>query len=95
MEEIMLGTKLLVGITLGAVGFAILAFWIQLFSKSFDEKSKCFWPLFWVHMLVWVVGVFVVPGEWINDHVDVWVWPFMIYFFGSPLVMAIARWLDK
>ena len=88
-------TTLLSGVALGFCGFAILTAWIRLFSKSFDSDSRCFWPLFWVHMLVWVVGVCVVPYDLVNDSIDTWGWPFLIYFCVSPLVIAILQHLKK
>lgn len=84
-------TTLLIGITLGVVGFVILAFWLQLFFKNFDSESKCFWPIFWIHQLIWVIGVCIVPYDFVNDSFSTWAWPFMIYFFGSLVVMAIVK----
>ena len=82
---------LLIGATLGFVGFAILSFWIQLFSKNFDADSKYFWPLFWVHQIVWMVGVCIMPYDILNESFSIWGVPFMIYFFGSIVVMAIVK----
>lgn len=95
VTELGLAVTLLIGATLGIVGFAILIFWIQLFSKNFSSESKCFWTLFWVHQIVWMVGVCVVPYDFLNDSFKAWAWPFMIYFFGSLAVMAIVKIFRK
>lgn len=86
---------LLIGGTLGFVGFAILIFWIQLFFKNFSDESKCFWPVFWIHQIIWMIGVCVVPSDILNDSVDIWAVPFMIYFLGSIVVMAIVKNIRK
>lgn len=86
-------TTFLIGCSFGFACFAILIFWIQLFCKSFDAESKFFWPLFWIHQAIWVVGTCVVPADLLNDSFDKWAWPFMIYFFGSLLVMAFVKFL--
>ena len=94
VTELGWAVTLLIGATLGFVGFAILIFWIQLFSKNFSADSKCFWPLFWVHQITWMVGVCVVPYDMLNNSFDTWAVPFMIYFFGSIVVMAIVKILS-
>ena len=91
IKELGTATTILLGGTLGFVSFAILIFWIQLFSDSFDSESRWFWPLFVVHILAWCVGTCVVPSDWLNDSFSTWAWPFMIYFFGSLTVMALVR----
>ena len=91
VTELGFATTILIGITLGLFGFAILFFWIQLFSRNFSEESKCFWPLFWIHQLVWMIGVCVVPADLLDSSIGVWGWPFMIYFFGSLIVMAVVN----
>lgn len=84
-------TTLLIGVTLGIVGFIILTFWIQLFNKDFDFESKFFWPLFWIHLIVWIIGTCVIPYDLVNDSFALWGWPFMIYIFGSLLIMGIVK----
>lgn len=91
ITELGVVVTLLIGMTLGFVGFAVLIFWIQLFSKSFSPESKSFWPVFWVHQIIWVVGVCVIPYDLLNDSFTTWAWPFMLYFFGSLAVMAIVK----
>ena len=95
VTELGFAVTLLIGASLGFVGFAILIFWIQLFSKTFSSESKCFWPLFWVHQIVWMVGVCIVPYDLLNDSSETWGWPFMIYFFGSIAVMVIVKIFKK
>ena len=95
INELGAATTIIIGLSLGFVGFAILIFWLQLFFKNFDSKSKIFWPLFWVHMLVWIIGVCIIPADLLNDSFSSWAWPFMIYFFGSLVVMAITKIIGK
>lgn len=91
VNELGFPTTILIGVTLGFIGFAILIFWVKLFFKNFDADSKFFWPLFWIHQIVWMVGVCVVPAELLNSSFDKWAWPFIIYFLGSILVMGIVK----
>ena len=95
INELGAATTIIMGVSLGLVGFAILIFWVKLFFKDFDSESKAFWPLFWIHMIVWVVGVCVIPTDWLNDSFSTWAWPFMIYFFGSMIIMAIKKIIGK
>jgi len=88
-------TTILIGIALGFISFAILLAWLDLFRISIDSKSKWFMPLFWIHMIIWTVGICVLPYSWLNDHFKVWAIPFMIYFFGSILVMFIVRMFKR
>jgi hypothetical protein len=81
---------LLIGATLGIVGFVILCFWLSLIFKCFDDESKFFWPLFWINQIVWMVGTCIIPYDWLNDNVELWGWPFMIYFLGSMIIRAIV-----
>ena len=95
INELGAATTILLGLTLGFIGFIILVFWLQLFFKYFDSESKIFWPLFWVHLLICVVGVCIIPADLLNESFDLWAWPFMIYFFGSLVVMAISKTIGK
>lgn len=95
INELGTATTIILGLSLGFVGFAILIFWIQLFFKKFNSESKIFWPLFWINMLIWVVGVCVIPADLLNDSFNSWAWPFMIYFFGSMVVMVITKVIGK
>lgn len=65
-EELGWGTTLLIGVALGFGGFAILIPWIQFFWKDFDAESKLFWPLFYAHMIIWTVGLCIVPSHWLD-----------------------------
>lgn len=82
---------LITGVSLGFVGFAILLFWIQLFNKSFDSESQSFWPLFWAHMIFWIVGTCVVSVDWLNETIGSWGWPALIFFMVSLVAMAISK----
>ena len=87
-------TTLLMGISFGIFNFAILVFWVQRFSKYFQfENSKICLPAFLINMLVWIVGVSVLPYEWVNDNFKAFATPFAIYFGGSLLAMFITRLL--
>lgn len=89
--ELGFAVTLLIGVSLGFVGFAVLIFWISLFFKNFNSESKIFWTLFWIHQIIWMVGTCIVPYDVLNDSFKTWALPFMIYFFGSFIVMAIAK----
>lgn len=84
-------TTIMMGLSLGFGGFAILTFWLQLFSKTFSENSKFYWSLFWINEIVWTVGVSIISYDWLNDNFDKWAVPFMICYFGSIAAMAIAK----
>ena len=91
INELGVATTLLLGASFGFVGFAILLFWITTFFEPFDTDSKYFWLAFWIHQIIWMVGVCIVPSDWLNDHFKVWAIPFMIFYFGSLIVMAVVK----
>ncbi len=95
ITELGVATTLLIGFSFGIVGFILLAFWIKLIFPSFNADSKLFWPLFWIHLIAWVVGFCIVPYGWLNDSVGTWGWPFMIIFLGSIFVRAIVYMIGR
>ena len=91
IQELGVALTLLIGAALGITGFFILCFWLSLIFKYFDAESKYFWPLFWINQIVWMVGVCILPYDWLNDNVEIWGWPFLIIVFGSLLVMGVVK----
>jgi len=84
-------TALLIGLSLGFCGYAILLFWVQLFFKEFDDTSKWYWRLFYAHMAIWVAVALFVPIDFWEDTFYVWGKPCFIFFIVSIVVMAIAK----
>ena len=95
IQELGVVTTLLIGIAIGFTGFVILNFWIKLFLKNFSSETKIFWIIFWLHQIIWTTVVCVLPYEWLNDNFKIWSLPFMIYFFGSLLVIGFIEILKK
>ncbi|MGI6028068.1 MAG: hypothetical protein ACOX81_01490 [Candidatus Heteroscillospira sp.] len=91
ITELGAATTILIGLSIGFVGFAILLFWIQLFFKNFDNNSKLFLPLFYAHMVLWTAGTCVVSAEWLNDTVEIWGKAGLIFFVVSVVLMAISK----
>ncbi len=90
-EELGFATTFVIGLSLGFVGWAILAFWIDLLSNGFNAESKFYWPLCWINVAAWIIGVSVVDADWLDGAFDNWMWPFVIFFFGSLVIMAIVK----
>jgi hypothetical protein len=84
-------TALIIGLSIGFAGYALLIFWIKLFFKSFDDTSKWFWRLFYIHMALWVVGALFVPIDFVEDTIHIWGIPCLVFFVLSIALGVIQK----
>jgi len=90
IEELGLGTTLLIGLGIGFAGYPILAFWVRLFWKDF-ESSDWYMRLCYVHIVFWIVAVCSISLEWLDRTFESWGKPCFIFFLVSLVLMAISK----
>lgn len=88
--ELGLVTTLLIGISMGVVGYVILTFWVCLFWKDF-QYSDWYMRLFYAHIILWIIAVCCISLEWLDKTSDVWAKPVMIFFIVSLVLMGISK----
>ena len=91
VNELGFFTALLIGLSIGFCGYALLLFWIKLFFKDFDNTSRWFWRLFYIHMTLWVAVALFVPLDFFEDTIHIWGKPCLIIFFLSIVLGVIQK----
>lgn len=91
VNELGFFTALLIGLSIGFCGYALLIFWIKLFFKDFDNTSKWFWRLFYAHMVLWVVVALFIPVDFIEDTFHIWAKPGLIFLIVSIVLGVIQK----
>ena len=77
----------MIGVTFGFIGFGVLISWLELFFKNFNSESKWVMPLCLANVLIWVVGMCVIPLDYATDFMKFG----CIYIFGSLVVFLALR----